>query len=90
MVRNDVITADAQSSEWLGALNELRTDTTRVHAHDYSFGSGATLASDLPDDEHNAWAIRVFDAICAATTANVELLDEDDNVIRSRPAVHAA
>lgn len=42
-----------------------------------------SLNSDLPDAEHNAWAVEVFNAACAATTSTVELFDEDDNVISS-------
>lgn len=43
-----------------------------------------SLNSDLDDAEHNAWAVEVFNAACAATTSTVELFDEDDNVVKSR------
>jgi len=46
--------------------------------------SGATLHSEFADAEHNAWAIEVFDALCAAAPYDVELFDEDDHVIRAR------
>ncbi len=83
-MRNDVITVDAPSSEWLAVLDDLRTPTTRVHPQDFFVGSGASLASDLADDEHNAWTERVFAAVCAAVAGDVELLDEDDNVVLAR------
>ncbi|MEJ9077404.1 hypothetical protein WKY82_03180 [Gordonia malaquae] len=79
-----MITVDAPSSEWIDALGGLRTEATRVYARDYSLGPTEGLSSDLPDDEHNAWTERVFDAICAVVNVNIELLDEDDSVIRSR------
>lgn len=89
-MRTDVITVDAPSLEWVGALSTLRTTTTRVHPQDFTVGSGARLASDLHDAAHNAWAENVFDTICSTVTADVELLDEDDNVIRSRHTATAS
>ncbi|WP_214091140.1 hypothetical protein [Mycolicibacter acidiphilus] len=46
--------------------------------------AGVTLHSNLPDDEHNTWAVEIFDGICAGSDGNVALLDEDDNVVKSR------
>lgn len=46
--------------------------------------AGVTLNSDLDDAEHNAWAIEVFDALIAGTEGDVTLLDENDNVVKSR------
>jgi len=46
--------------------------------------AGATLNSDLDDTEHNAWAIEVFNAMSVGTEGDLTLLDENDNIVRSR------
>ena len=42
------------------------------------------VSSALPDAEHNAWSAEVFDTICRVVDGDVELLDEDDNVVKSQ------
>ena len=59
--------------------------TYRTHGIDVT-----VLLSELPDDEHNAWANKVFEYVCAVSAGDVQLLDQDDNVVRSRKATAAA
>lgn len=56
-------------------LSPAFTDSTK---------SSVSLHSDLDEAEHNAWAVEVFDAVCAAIDGDVELLDESDHVVKSR------
>lgn len=46
--------------------------------------ASVSLYSDFDDAEHNAWAVKVFNATCSATDADVDLFDEDDSVVKSR------
>ena len=64
----------APNGGWLRVRPAVTNDAVSV----------VSLNSDLPDSEHNAWAVEVFNAACGATTAAVELFDEDDNVVKSR------
>lgn len=52
------------------------------------FGIG--VDSQLSEADHRAWADTVFAAVCAATSVNVELFDENDVSIRSRHSTSAA
>ncbi|WP_157851058.1 hypothetical protein [Gordonia phthalatica] len=60
-------------------------DGVRIYVHRGVRAMAVSLVSGLPDAEHNEWAIRIFDEIVRGVTGGVELLDEDDNVVRSRP-----
>lgn len=51
---------------------------------DQQMPSGAALYSALNDGEHNAWAKEVFATLTHNSRGDVVLLDEQDNVVRSR------
>ncbi|GAC81151.1 hypothetical protein GM1_029_00540 [Gordonia malaquae NBRC 108250] len=57
---------------------------TRLYVHQGGRGASLTMASGLDDGHHNSDAVAVFDAVIRCVPGHAELLDEDDNVIRSR------
>lgn len=42
------------------------------------------IVSGLPEQAHNEWAFRIFDAVCEIIPGAVALLDENDTILRSR------
>lgn len=77
-MRIDVIKWQAVDAD-LPSAETAVTSTYRTRDVDVT-----VLLSGLPDSEHNAWALTVFDYACAMTDGDVELLDEADNIVRAR------